>query len=457
MEFAVRESDSKRPTRKSGDPGSQYRGWAHLRQNIILQYSIATFGIITVITLALGLMLTRSFADYQFRSHIRLYPEIVRLTVLNNPRLLALFDPSFHGPISPELEAAMSDFLSLGNVFRVKVWNPQARILWSDEKNLIGKTFPDNDEVFEAMSGVPAYEVGEAEKTENIGERDRGNTLQAYTPVLDAGKTVGVIELYEANRDLFAQIASSTLLIWLVIICAGIVLYCVLFGIFFSAYRRQKKMHGEIIETQNVTIFALAYQAELRDRETGQHLERTATYVRLLAERLSAKPAYRSHLTPDYIRDLERAAPLHDIGKVGVSDSILLKPGPLTSEERTAMERHSELGAQVLRMAVDKLKHRSFLDLAVQLTMSHHERWDGKGYPERLGGPEIPISARIMSLADNYDALRSVRVYKKSFTHKISVSNIAAERGAKFDPDIVDAFLEIEPAFYKISLELGDK
>jgi len=206
-----------------------------------------------------------------------------------------------------------------------------------------------------------------------------------------------------------------------------------------------------------MTIFALAYQAELRDQQTGKHLERTSIYVRLLADRLAGLPQYRGYLTPAYISGLEKSAPLHDIGKVGVPDSILLKPGKLTYEEMEQMKKHCEYGARILRRAEEKLGFRSFLSIAIQLAMHHHERWDGQGYPQGLAGERIPVSARIMALADVYDALSTTRPYKKAFSHQECLRIITEKRGTNFDPQVVDAFLECEATFERTSRELSDE
>ena len=219
-----------------------------------------------------------------------------------------------------------------------------------------------------------------------------------------------------------------------------------------------KQQHNEVVQTnqqllktEGVTIFALAYQAELRDLETGKHLERTAHYVRLLAEELSRLPKYRTYLTPAYIADLTKSAPLHDIGKVAIPDSILKKPGKLTPAEFDVIKKHCEYGMKVLKLADEKLDFRSFLKIAIQVVGSHHEKWNGTGYPFGFKGDSIPLSGRIMALADVYDALRSDRCYKKACSHEETLMIISKEKGKHFDPDIVDVFSGIENKFNEIS------
>ena len=212
----------------------------------------------------------------------------------------------------------------------------------------------------------------------------------------------------------------------------------------------------QLIQTENVTIFALAYQAEIRDLETGKHLERTCQYVKILADELSLLPKYRSYLTHDYISDIIKAAPLHDIGKVGVPDSILLKPGKLTAEEFEIIKKHCEYGVNILTAAEKKFDFRSFLTIAIKIIMTHHERWDGKGYPLGSKGEETPLSGRIMALADVYDALISKRCYKKAFSHKDATIIITNEKGKHFGPDVTEAFLRKEKEFEKISEAMAD-
>ncbi len=194
---------------------------------------------------------------------------------------------------------------------------------------------------------------------------------------------------------------------------------------------------------QDVTINALAELAETRDPETGYHIRRTQEYVRILAERLRDNPRFSAFLTEKTIEILVKSAPLHDIGKVGIPDHILLKPGRLTDSEWTVMKTHSLLGAKAIERALLYANRRvEFLDIAIQIAHFHHEKWDGSGYPEGLASDAIPISARLMSLADVFDALISPRVYKPPMPFEKARDIIACERGSHFDPDIVDAFLD---------------
>ncbi|MBT3258149.1 MAG: two-component system response regulator [Deltaproteobacteria bacterium] len=234
---------------------------------------------------------------------------------------------------------------------------------------------------------------------------------------------------------------------------------------------RELEMQNEILEikvaertkelavTQDVTIHSLAVLAETRDNETGGHILRTQRYVQVLARRLAFNPKFSDVLNEKTVDLFFKSAPLHDIGKVGVPDAILLKPGKLTDEEFTTMKTHCELGYQALLKA-EKLfemeSKPSFLSHARDIAYTHQEKWNGSGYPQGLRGEEIPLSGRIMAVADVYDALICKRVYKPPFTHEKAVSIISEGSGSHFDPDVVDAFLEIEESVKRIAAELAD-
>lgn len=203
----------------------------------------------------------------------------------------------------------------------------------------------------------------------------------------------------------------------------------------------------EISEAQMATIFALVKIAESRDDDTGAHIERTASFCRLLAEKVQELPQYASVIDEEYLHTIYRASPLHDIGKVGISDLILLKPGKLTPDEFAIMKTHVEIGYQTL-MTIDKrYQNNAFLQMGVDITRYHHEKWDGSGYMAELSGEEIPLSARIMALSDVYDALRSKRVYKAAFSHETSLDIIKEGRGKHFDPMLVDLLLTHDKEF----------
>ncbi|WP_150104347.1 HD-GYP domain-containing protein [Shewanella sediminis] len=211
-------------------------------------------------------------------------------------------------------------------------------------------------------------------------------------------------------------------------------------------------------QLQDVAMVAMGSLAEARDPETGNHIRRTQRYVQRLAIQLKEHPRFSEFLKPQNITSLYKSAPLHDIGKVGVADHILLKPGKLTEEEFNKMKLHTVYGRDAIAAAETALDETddNFLVFAKDIAYSHQEKWDGSGYPEGLKGDEIPISARLMAVADVYDALISRRVYKPPFPHQKAVAIIQEGRGSHFDPDMVDAFLEVEDDFYSISQEFAD-
>ncbi|MDC7222858.1 MAG: response regulator, partial [Spirochaetales bacterium] len=194
------------------------------------------------------------------------------------------------------------------------------------------------------------------------------------------------------------------------------------------------KRSEELNQTQDITIQCIASLAETRDNETGNHIRRTRSYVTLIAKELAKHPLYKEKITPELIELFAKSAPLHDVGKIGIPDSILLKPGKLTEREFAHMKMHTVFGGEALLKAEKKLGSNSFLRYATEIALNHHERWDGKGYPKGLAREEIPISARIMAVADVYDALISTRCYKKAFSHAKSVDILNEGAGSQFDP-----------------------
>lgn len=213
----------------------------------------------------------------------------------------------------------------------------------------------------------------------------------------------------------------------------------------------------EVTAIQDVTIQVMASLAETRDSDTGNHIRRTQNYVKLLAELLREHPRFCHFINDESILLLFKSAPLHDIGKVGIPDRILLKPGGLTAEEFALMKSHTTLGRDAIQHAEDQLGISvDFLRLAKEIAYSHQEKWDGSGYPEGLAADDIPISARLMAVADVYDALICRRVYKAGMPHEQAVEIIRQGRGSHFDPDICDAFLSATEQFRAIAERFAD-
>jgi putative two-component system response regulator len=212
----------------------------------------------------------------------------------------------------------------------------------------------------------------------------------------------------------------------------------------------------ELAQTQAVMIEGLATLAEYRDPETGGHIKRTQNYVKALANHLKDHPNFSDKLNKEVIELLYLSAPLHDVGKVGVRDDILLKPGRLTDEEFEIMKKHTTYGRDALLLSEQKLANNAFIKFARELAYTHHEKWDGSGYPEGIQGADISLPGRMMALADVYDALISKRVYKPPMPHEKAVAIIKEGKGSHFDPDIVEAFVELESTFRNIALTYAD-
>lgn len=217
------------------------------------------------------------------------------------------------------------------------------------------------------------------------------------------------------------------------------------------------KRGRELAAIQDVTILAMASLAETRDNDTGNHIRRTQQYIKVLAEHLKSHPNFRNFLTDRSIDMLFKSAPLHDIGKVGIPDRILLKPGRFEPHEFEIMKTHCKLGRDAIQHAEDQLGLEvEFLKYAKEIAYYHQEKWDGTGYPEGLSGEAIPISARLMAVADVYDALISRRVYKEGMPHEKAVQIIGEGRGTHFDPDITDAFLALAEQFRDVATRFAD-
>ena len=235
------------------------------------------------------------------------------------------------------------------------------------------------------------------------------------------------------------------------------VLICILITNFYLdklMEEHQKSAHA----IENGMLDSLNALSMVRDNETGNHIQRTKKYVQLIANRLREMGVYKDELSISAVANMTKAAPLHDIGKVGIPDNILKKNGSLTDDEWTGMKTHALLGEEVLKAAkVEDAKHTKVLDAAIDIAGGHHECWDGSGYPRSLRGHDIPLAARIMSIADMYDALVSERVYKEKWSHQDACTEITRLKGVRFDPAVVEAFLLEQENFARIAELYGDE
>ncbi len=227
-------------------------------------------------------------------------------------------------------------------------------------------------------------------------------------------------------------------------------------------YNKQLEMRvneqvRKITSMQWATIFAMAKLAESRDSETGQHLLRMKEYCKIIAERMRSLPKYQTIINDKFIEILYEASPLHDIGKVGIPDNILLQKVKLNKEDFEIMKMHVPIGARTLREVEQQFPGNAFIRAGIGIVEGHHECWDGTGYPKGISGEEIPFMGRIVTVADVYDALTSKRVYKEPILHDTSFEMIIKGKGGKFDPDVVDAFISTENEFIKIKSHFADQ
>lgn len=292
---------------------------------------------------------------------------------------------------------------------------------------------------------------------------------EASQLVSAANTEQGAIAEAQANQVLTAEgllgaMAGSRFLgfVW---ICGlqSIVAYLVLTRVNIEHEQREMQSHEEnllrakeLVRTRDAVIFGLAKLAESRDPDTGHHLERIAMYATRLASALRRHSRYRKTVTPAFVRTIGISSALHDIGKVGVEDAVLLKPGKLDEDERFRMQVHTTLGGECIRQIEQRLGNSNFLEMAREIAFCHHERWDGEGYPVGLVEDEIPLSARIVAIADVYDALASRRVYKEPYPHEKCVEIIKAESGKQFDPRLIEVFLAIHEQFRDISRKFAE-
>lgn len=427
-----------------------------LRDNVLLQYTVATLVVILLFSAVLGQSLIKLTSDLQIKQHLDLYPQISKQLLSHHPDAVSVLANNQYQQGASALQGLVDDLLQFENIFRVKLWGQQATVLWSDDPTIIGKQFPNNDEFFDAWQGNVGYSVSTPENEEQQSESDHKLMLEVYSPIVYQGQVVGVLEIYEATDFLFAEISRSMQLVWWAVGSFGLLVYVALFIIFYQAHMRQQRLIQDLNKTQDLTILALASVTETRDKETGRHILRTGRYMALLANDLRHHPRFKHSLSRQAIETLVKSCPLHDIGKVGVPDHILLKPGALTPEEFEEIMRHPEYGRDALTVAERERGANAFLEVAKEIAYSHHEKWDGSGYPLGLRGDGIPLSGRLMALADVYDALISERVYKPAFPHQQAVQIIEEGRGQHFDPDIVDAFMRLEKQFEQIAIELAD-
>lgn len=327
-------------------------------------------------------------------------------------------------------------FMEYSSLVEFRVWDASATVVYSFmEPGIKGRRFPDDDDLLETYrTGRPRLEIREAMKNEHQGLRGKGMLLEMYVPVYSGGRLVGAVELYRLAPEL-GLLQPGNLLYALAALVIPLLLHIFFYGQFKLAAVRLVRSGEQLQQAYNAlasasfdSLRSLAKALEMRDMETEGHSERVVALSVAIGQRMGLSPVEMSRLVI--------GAYLHDVGKIGVPDSILLKPGALTPEERQIVQTHVTKGRDI----VDEVE---FLRLGEDVVFCHHERWDGGGYAQGLRGEDIPIEARIFALVDTFDALMSRRPYKEAFGYEKSAGIISRDSGKHFDPKVVEAFLSL--------------
>lgn len=290
-----------------------------------------------------------------------------------------------------------------------------------------------------------------------VGQSEPETTV-AQSPARDNGDGATLEGVDESSR-----MASGVAFVWILAL-QSIAAYLIVSKAMNRQLSQVTKARDEsrhrqrdLVRTRDAVIFGLAKLAESRDSDTGHHLERISLYSTQLATELRRHPDFQQQINSTFIQTIGISSALHDIGKVGTEDAILMKPGKLTADERTRMQLHANIGGECLQQIEQRLANSNFLQMAREIALYHHERWDGTGYPTGLKGEEIPLAARIVAIADVYDALSVKRVYKEPMPHDQCVAMIREQAGRQFDPQLVEVFLRIESQFAAIAEQFAER
>lgn len=325
------------------------------------------------------------------------------------------------------------------------IWSIGESLTW-DDKTLTGRSNP--------AGGTPFRGILKATDAEYMAVAIPNSDHSGFVVACVDRQPIGA--LVSGVADSMAPISAITL-VWTCALMA-IATHTILSSNYNKTEAGQRRSAAEtlkqaqtFIRTRDAVIFGLAKLADSRDPETGDHLDRISVYCRALASALQHHPAYATQITPGFVRLIGISSALHDIGKVGIEDRILLKPGKLTESETERMKQHALIGSRCLQEIEQRLGSSNFLQMAREIAAAHHEHWDGGGYPYGLSGNDIPLAARIVAIADVYDALASKRVYKDAMTHETCVNEIRRRANTQFDPELVDVWLTIESQFRSIA------
>lgn len=405
---------------------------------LIWRFTLIGIGVTTIAAVVIGYFFQQRLVSQELQEAAGIASR--QVSTLIRPLLDA---KSMEGAFSPELyrqvDATVRTSLSQPeDIVRVKIWNNEMTLLYSDLGQNLGEREPDNGELLAALHGAVHAELSSLGKAENTTEYGAfSHLLEVYVPLRASGseEIVGAYEIYASTARLDARIAEIRINVVVGVVGGFGLLYLALFGVVAQASRRlvgqaveNERLARQVTDAWDETLEGWAKALELRDAETEGHCRRTTGMTLLVAEELG--------LFGTELDDARRGALLHDIGKMGVPDAILLKPGPLTGEETEIMHRHPEFARHVLQDI-------SYLGRAIDIPYCHHEKWDGSGYPRGLAGAQIPLSARIFSVVDAWDALASNRPYRAAWPAVRIREYLTAQAGKQYDPAVVDVFLRL--------------
>lgn len=415
-----------------------------LLTNTLFVYTLMSFIVTLSVTVILINELKRVTLEHAVSMHSSYYLNLAENFTEAYPNISMSLerDYEYDELIIDEIRHLKNDLNFFPSLTEINLYSLKNKILWSNNLGIENNLNKNNEYFSNSFHGDYDFHMTETNKQIN---------LHVFIPIKRENITIGAIELTDNDENFIKITNNNQRKVTLYMILGGSVLYSLLFILFFNIYMKQRKNLNHLQESQNLTIITMSLLAELRDNDTGAHIIRTKKYCAALAVQLHKSIKFKQYISEQYILNLEQAAPLHDIGKVGIPDNILLKQGKLTNDEFKVIQEHTTLGATVLQNAVSNISFKSYFDIAIQLVKHHHENWDGSGYPDGLAGENIPLSARIMAVADVYDALTTERVYKKAFTHNKALQIIKEESGKKFDPEIINNLFKITNIFKDIS------
>jgi HD-GYP domain-containing protein (c-di-GMP phosphodiesterase class II) len=409
------------------------------RLSLVARFALVSLVAITGLGAVVAYSLGRSIQSSALQN-----AQQTALDDLNGPLTKALGNYTFKGNATKtqwdNLANVIGGFVTSKRTVEVKLWKPDGTLFYAaTEKNLIGRQFDVDEDLGAALHGTISSDVTSLSDPENRELQKRfGQLFQVYIPVRakvhgrSVGPVIGAFEIYQVYKPVGSEITMLQRRVYMMMGMGLLVLYVLLYGIVRRGSNTIKRQQRELVgytasleRSYNETIGSLAAAVDARDSTTERHAERVTDLAVALGRWIS--------MPDEELRDLERGALLHDVGKIGVSDLILLKPGKLTENEWVQMRRHPVIGHEMLQNV-------SFLQAALPVVRHHHERWDGTGYPDRLRGEWIPRPARLFAVIDVYDALTSDRPYRASMSHEEAMRVLHDGSGSHFDPAMVDAF-----------------